>query len=290
MNALQKKLKSLCSLEEFLSDFYEQVENDSDKLGHKLDTFWFAEACRYDNLKVAQWLYKNSGYRLKLNGYPDVESYNAFAAAIMHSSIDTLRWLLTLDELDINVQHNKKFSNLYHTIDCDFPKDIVIKLLERGSRSYPNEELLFREVGYNSFYKSHDGNSHVVSLLLLRGANSCEKDGLKRTVYENAFDILRSLSTFSSKRHGEQAKNYRQICFVLANWHMFMYVYCFGFVGVTVDVESLILLYQICQLDYEHLCKERYAYNAEKRKLEESFDDGTNEDDYYDDDYYEPDY
>jgi hypothetical protein len=290
MNNLQNKLKSLCSLEEFLSDFYEQVENDPDKLGHKLDTFWFAEACRYDNLKVAQWLYKNSGYRLKLNGYPDVKSYNAFAEAIMRCSMDTLRWLLTLDELDVNFQHDKKFSNLHQTIEHAFPKDIVIKLLERGSRSYPNEEILFKEIGYNCFYKSPEGNSHVVSLLLLRGANSCEKDGLKRTVYENACDILRSLSTFSSKRHGEQAKNYRQICFVLANWYLFMYVYCFGFVGVIIDVESLILLSQICQLDYEHLCNERYAYYAEKRKLEESFDDVTNEPDYYEPNYYEDDY
>lgn len=270
MSLLDERLHDDCDLEEFLRLFKDQVECDPFGLGHRLDNYWFETACYYDNLEVAQWLYKNSGYRLKLNGLEKDKSSCALVSAIQGCSYKTLRWLLTLEELDVNVKvrtgnlvDSYEGSSIDYAIHFSFPEDIIIAFIQRGTKKLAHENLIISQMRYG-FRPSH---FTIISQLLLHGANSREES-------ERSFSLLGHMMVFSNTAYDFACYNLRlaegairlgtegynadspaiaqrnsmeKICFALKHWETSIYMHCFNEAGIQLDVETISMLSAFCE-------------------------------------------
>jgi hypothetical protein len=278
MSLIDERLHDGCDLEEFLGLFKDHVEGDPFGLGHRLDNYWFEAACHYDNVEVAQWLYKNSGYRLKLNGIKKYESSCALISAMQGSAYNVLRWLLTLEGLDVNIKvtsglllDSYEGSALGYAIQCKFPEDIIIAFLEKGAKKLPSEKLIVSQIK-NGMTSSH---ANVVSQLLLHGANCREESERSYSmlgqimVYNNtAYDLasysLRMaensirLATQEYNPNGPaivHRDNMKKVCFMLKHWETTMYMHCLKEAGMELDTESSSMLSSFCEQrefgDYE---------------------------------------
>jgi hypothetical protein len=297
MSLLDEILQNGCDLEEFLGLFKDHVEGDPFRLGHRLDNYWFEAACHCDNLEVAQWLYKNSGFRLKLNGIKHYESSCALVSAMQGSAYKSLRWLLTLEDLDVNIRVTSGFlldssenSALGSAITHKFPEDIVIALIQKGAKKLPSEKLVISQIKHGL----PSCHFNVISQLLLHGANCREESERSFSmlgqilVYTNsAIDFacykLRLLETsirLSGDQNGHviaQRDNMKKVCFALKHWETTMYMHCLNEVGIELDIESVCMLSNFCEQtelgDYKNYNHDLIPVFENNNHMEEEDDD-----------------
>jgi hypothetical protein len=313
MSLLDERLQSGCDLDEFLGLFKDHVEGDPFRLGHRLDNYWFEAACHSDNLEVAQWLYKNSGFRLKLNGIKHYESSCALVSAMQGSAYKSLRWLLTLKNLDVNIKVSTGLlldsydgSALDYAIRQKFPEDIIITFIQRGTTGVSHENLIMSQL--------RRGNTpttfNIISQLLLHGGNCREEDDNITSYYmghhmhctKTAYDIacfhFRKLKNkiILGEKNACSLIEGNKCRLALKHWETTMYIYCFKEAGIELDTETLSILSSFCeQIEFEwnqgstHISmipvdflkddeQEDLGYDAEEEEDEEDDEDDEEED------------
>lgn len=145
----------------------------------------FEVACEFANMEAAQYLFQQGA---DVNGENEPDNC-PFMYALRSRHFDLIRWMLTLPDLDPNVQMDCDgfYNGLSFAIDKNFPSDIIDSMLDRGAEISEN---------YGDFYPLsmavHKGNSPVIALLLIWGADPKHVDSDNQSV---AFYASGSLQT-----------------------------------------------------------------------------------------------
>jgi hypothetical protein len=100
------------------------------------DDWYFLLACEYNQLKMAQYIYNNA---------PDIdvdgteEDVNPLSMAVRENNIDIVRWLLTLDGVNVRCKTVEDYPVLTYAVHHQFPSDIIIKLIDLGARPHQHD-------------------------------------------------------------------------------------------------------------------------------------------------------
>lgn len=104
---------------------------------YKDDDWYFQLACEYNQLQMAQYIYNNA---------PDIdvdgteEDVNPLSMAVRENNIDIVRWLLTLDGVNVRGKTVEDYPVLTYAVHHQFPSDIIIKLIDLGARPHQHDK------------------------------------------------------------------------------------------------------------------------------------------------------
>ncbi len=99
--------------------------------GQTDDSWYFMLACESNQMKMAEHIY-NTVPRINVNGYE--EDLNALSLAAQNKNMDLVRWLLTLNGVDVRGKFVRDYPLLTYAVSCGFPSDIIMKLIDLGAR------------------------------------------------------------------------------------------------------------------------------------------------------------
>lgn len=151
---------------------------------HKDDLF--AIACDFGNLDAAQFLFEQGA---DVNGGEDSEPTDRpFMFALRSRNLAMIRWMLTLPDLDANVEMDCGYNGLAFAIDNNFPLDIIESMHSCWAEISEN---------FGEFYPlsmaAHKNNIPAVALLLAHGADPHYVDGDNHRVSYYASGPLKEL-------------------------------------------------------------------------------------------------
>jgi ankyrin repeat protein len=125
----------------------------------------FVVAVDFGNLEAAQYLYEQGA---DVNG-EDLPDDCPFMFAMRSRNLEMIAWMLTLPDMDANVQMDCDgyYNGLAYAIDNNFPLTIIDKMMDCGAEI--NEE---NGIFYPLSMAAHKNNAPAAALLLLRGGDS----------------------------------------------------------------------------------------------------------------------
>jgi hypothetical protein len=99
--------------------------------GYVDDDWYFLLACESNQLRMAQYIYNNAP-KVDVDGFAN--DVNPLSMASMNNNIDVVRWLLTLNNVNVRGKTVEDYSLLTNAIIEDFPSDIIMKMVDLGAR------------------------------------------------------------------------------------------------------------------------------------------------------------
>lgn len=94
------------------------------------DEFYFMIACECGRLDMAQHIYESVD-DLEINGHNNEENPLCFAIHRCHTRV--VRWLLTLDGIDVNIFCEFDYPALGYATNLRFPSDIIMRMVDLGA-------------------------------------------------------------------------------------------------------------------------------------------------------------
>jgi hypothetical protein len=98
---------------------------------HADDYFYFMLACEHNHLDMAQYIYNNVT-ELNINGESD--EINPLSFAVENCHVDVVRWLLTLEGIDMNCVCGHDYPVLTRAVQMQLPSDIIMRMVDLGAR------------------------------------------------------------------------------------------------------------------------------------------------------------
>lgn len=179
-------------------------------------SFYFGVACELGEIEIAKWIYEKYSACIDLQYCFSHKNMTCLSYALDEGNVQIVSWLLTLDEIDVNVICKDKLSALACALWDDFPVEVIEKMIQLGAKGC--------ETDANSIISLAIQKNHysIVLQLLLAGESGCYDDG--------------------SPMYAECEK----LASLLRNWNTIQYIFTLKALGIELDANMIEMLTEFC--------------------------------------------
>lgn len=136
--------------------------------GYVDDDWYFLLACESNQLKMAQYIYNNVP-KVDVDGFAN--DVNPLSMATLNSHVDVVRWLLTLNNVNVCNKTVGDHSLLTKAVRRNLPSDIIMKMVDLGARLHKYDRYAWGEHPLHCALENN--RMDIVMYLLMHDFDPC---------------------------------------------------------------------------------------------------------------------